>query len=89
MNKLLFGILLVSSISHADEATCRAVLHDCDIAVQALQKENALQKQIIADEDTRFATEQKELSTEQLWRPLAIGGVVVIGVETLIILFKH
>lgn len=72
----------------ADEAGCRAVLHDCDTAVQQLQKENALQKQIIADEDSRFATQTKELHSEEFWRPIAIGGVVVISVETLILIFR-
>lgn len=72
----------------ADEATCRSVLHSCDTAVQDLQKENALQKQIIADEEDRYKTQTKELSSEQFWKPVAIGGGVVIGIETLILIFK-
>lgn len=72
----------------ADEAQCKAVLHDCDVAVQDLQKENVLQKQIIADEDTRFKTQTKELNSEQFWRPFAIGGIVIISVETLILVLK-
>lgn len=73
----------------ADEAGCRSVLHSCDAAVQDLQKENAIQKQIIADEDDRFKTQTKELNTEELWKPIAIGGVVVIGVETLVLILKR
>ncbi len=72
----------------ADEVQCLSVLGKCGIAVQDLQKENAIQKQIIADEDERFKTQTKELNTEQLWKPIALGGVVVIGVETLILILK-
>lgn len=73
----------------ADEAQCRSVLSKCDLAVQDLQKENALQKQIIADEDERFKTQTDQLNAEQIWKPIAIGGVVVIGVETLVLILKH
>lgn len=82
-------MVAVSLPLKADEARCRSVLHSCDAAVQDLQKENAIQKQIIADEDDRFKTQTKELNTEELWKPIAIGGVVVIGVETLVLLLKR
>lgn len=82
-------ILLGSLQLKADEAQCRAVLKDCDAAVTSLQQENALQKQIIADEDARYTAQSKELSTQAIWRPIAIGGVVVIGVETLVLILKH
>lgn len=72
----------------ADEATCKAVLHDCDQAVQDLQKENALQKQIISDEDMRYKVEHQELEIEQVWKPLAISGIVVIVVESVLLGFK-
>ncbi len=88
MKFLIVLDLIISSISYADETTCRSVLHKCDEAVKDLQTENALQKQIIADEDERFKTQTKELNTEQLWKPIALGGVVVIGVETLILILK-
>lgn len=73
----------------ADEAGCKAVLHDCDQAVQDLQKENSIQKQIISDEQTRFNTEHHELEAQEIWRPIAIGGIVVISVETVFLLLKH
>lgn len=71
------------------QADCTSVLHACDDAVTALQKENALQKQIIIDQDNRFATEHKELETEKIWEPVALGGIIIIGVETLVLVLKH
>jgi hypothetical protein len=81
-------MVAVSLPLKADEATCRSVLHSCDTAVQDLQKENAIQKQIILDEDDRFKTQTKQLNSEQFWKPVAIGGVVVIGIETLVLILK-
>lgn len=83
------NILFSASLSQATEAECRSVLHDCDTAVQDLQKENAIQKQLIIDEEDRFKTQSKELSTEQIWKPIALGGGVVIGIETLVLLLKR
>ena len=73
----------------ADEAQCKSVLSKCDEAVKDLQNENAIQKQIISDEETRFNTEHRELETSRIWQPVALGGIVVIGVETLILVLKH
>lgn len=85
---LLAVSILLTIHAHADETQCKSVLHDCDNAVNELQKENALQKQIIADEDERFKTQSKELNTEQIWRPIALGGLVAIGVETLVLVLR-
>lgn len=86
---LLLFILTIPSIDvFADETQCRSVLHDCDNAVNELQKENALQKQIIADGEERFKTQSKELNIEQIWRPIALGGLVAIGVETLVLVLR-
>lgn len=82
-------MVTVSLPLKADEAGCKVVLHDCDNAVKALQTENALQKQIISDEEDRFNTEHKELISEQLWKPLFLGCTVVIGIETIILVFRH
>jgi hypothetical protein len=79
---------MVSLPLKADEAQCRAVLHDCDNAMQALQKENALQKQIITDEETRFKTQTDELNSEQLWRPIALGATAAAIIEGLILVLK-
>jgi hypothetical protein len=86
---MLAVLVLLPANVFASEVECRSVLSKCDTAVKDLQKENALQAQIIKDEDDRFATQTKELNSEQFWRPIAIGGVVVIGVETLVLILKH
>lgn len=72
----------------ADEATCRSVLHSCDTAVHDLQKENAIQKQLIQDEEERFSTQSKELRSEEFWKPVAIGAVGAALLEGLILSFK-
>lgn len=72
----------------ADEAQCRSVLSKCDIAVKDLQKENAIQAQIIKDEDERFKTQTAELNSEQFWKPVAIAGVSLAILEGLVLSFK-
>lgn len=72
----------------ADEAQCRSVLSKCDEAIKDLQTENALQKQIIADEDDRFKTQTKQLNSEQFWKPVALGAVSAAIIEALILTFK-
>ncbi len=42
--------------------TCMSVLHKCDVALTAEKEVNAIDQQIIADEDKRFAEVQKELA---------------------------
>ena|SRR5271165_4097264 len=84
----LLSILSTTTV-YADEATCRSVLHDCDSALQASRKENAIDKQIIADQNTVINTQHSELEIDQIWKPLAIGGMVVsIGAITILVL-KH
>jgi hypothetical protein len=88
---ILIFILMMTGVSlrlNADETQCRSVLQDCDTAVQALQKETALQKQIIADEDDRFNTQTKELRAEQFWKPVALGALSAAIIEGLILSFK-
>jgi len=72
----------------ADEATCRSVLHDCDAAVTALQKENTLQKQINSDQQKRFDDQSSELKSEQFWRPVAMGALAAAIIEGLVLSFK-
>lgn len=72
----------------ADEAQCRSVLSKCDEALKSTQQENALQKQIIADQDERYKTQTKELMSEKLWRPLAIGAAAAAILEGLVLVFK-
>jgi len=88
MKIFLVYCLLTSSVTRADEATCKSVLHDCDSALKAEQKENALQKQIIADQDARFSEQNKELKSNEFWKPVAEGALVVALLEALILTFK-
>jgi len=69
--------------------SCDSVLQQCNDALEAEIKVNNLQKQIIADQDDRFAEQQKELSTEAMWKPIAIGGVTVVIVETALLVLLH
>lgn len=75
--------------SPSPSPSCMSVLRQCDDALQAEQKANVLDQQIIADEESRFAAEHKELETASIWKPIAIGGVLIIGVETLILVLTH
>lgn len=81
-------MMAVSLPLRADEAQCRSVLKDCDTAVSALQKENTLQAQIIKDEDERFALQAKELNTEQIWKPIALGAVTATVIEGIVLTLK-
>jgi hypothetical protein len=88
MKYLIILSLLFSSISYATEEQCRSVLSKCDLAVQDLQKENNIQKQIILDEDTRFKIQTSELNREEFWRPIAIAGVSLAILEGIVLSFK-
>lgn len=85
---ILILSILISIPSYASEKDCRSVLHDCDTAVKDLQTENALEAQIIKDEDARFATQTSELKTEQIWKPIAEGAIVAAILEGLILALK-
>lgn len=73
----------------AAQPDCTSVLHECNDALVAEQKVNAIDKQIIADQDARFAEEHKELDSASIWKPIAIGGVLVISVETALLVLLH
>ncbi len=75
--------------SPSPSETCMSVLHKCDAALQAEKDVNAIDQQIIADEEARFAEEHKELEAQSIWKPLALGGGVVIAIETLILVLTH
>lgn len=85
---LMMTMMTVSLPLKADEAQCKSVLTKCDLAIKALEKENALQKQIIADEDTRSKDQTSELHREEFWRPIAYGAIVTAIIEGLILSFK-
>lgn len=80
---------MVSPQLNADEATCQKVLHDCDSALQAEQKANELDKQIIADQDKRYQDQSSELRSEEFWRPIAYGAIAAALIEGLVLSFKH
>lgn len=84
----IFILTTVTAPLQADEATCKNVLHDCDSALKAEQKENALQKQIIADQDARFNEQSKELKSSEFWKPVAEGALVAAILEGLLLTFK-
>lgn len=89
MKTLILLSFLFATPVFADETECRSVLHKCDDALRAQQDLNALQKQIIADQEERHQLEAKEIQTQAIWKPIAIGGIVVIGVETLILILRR
>lgn len=69
-------------------ADCISVLHDCDSALQAQIKVNALQKQIISDQEARYNAQHQELESAGIWKPIAEGSIAVILLETLILVLK-
>ena len=73
----------------ASEDQCRAVLHDCDTALQKEQTVNALDQQIISDQNKRFADQTSELHTEEVWKPIALGAVTAAIIEGIILALKH
>lgn len=73
----------------ADEATCKKVLHDCDDAVTALQKQIAFDQQIISLQTDRYEEQTKELKDESLWKPIAIGSFTVAVSLGVVLFFKH
>lgn len=72
--------------SLADE--CRDVLSKCDAALRAEQDVNATLREVIASKDTLIELQEKKIESQSIWKPIAIGGVVVIGVETLILILR-
>lgn len=88
MTLLLTMMMTVAGTAHSDEATCRAVLQKCDLALKAQQEVNKTQEQIIQDQLELNIALKDQLSTQSIWKPIAIGGLVVIGVETLILVLR-
>ena len=79
---------LMGTTLKADEATCREVLKKCDLALKAQQDVNAIQEKIIQDQVQLNIVLKDQISTQSIWKPLFLGGVVVIGVETLILILR-
>lgn len=79
---------MVSLPLKADEATCKKVLHDCDSALQAEQKVNALNQQIIADQGKVIKDQKSVMTSEEFWKPVAISGFVVSVSLATVLFFK-
>lgn len=70
------------------QADCTSVLHDCDRALQAEQKVNALDQQIIAEQGKVIADQKSVMTSEEFWKPIAIGGFVVSVSLATVLFFK-
>lgn len=81
-------MMTLTGTAHSDEATCREVLKKCDLALHAQQEVNKTQEQIIKDQLELNITLKDQLSTQSIWKPIAIAGVVIIGVETLVLILR-
>lgn len=85
---VILSILVMTAPAFATEEECRSVLRDCDSALTAQQNVNALQKQIIADQDSRYDLVQKQLNSASIWKPIAEGAIVVVILESLVLVFR-
>ena len=86
---LIFTLMMtVAGTARSDEATCREVLKKCDLALHAQQEVNKTQEQIIKDQMELNITLKDQLASQSIWKPIAIGAGIVIGVETLILLLR-
>lgn len=81
-------IMDLANPAHSDEAQCRDVLHKCDDALKAEQAVNATQKQIIDSLTTVTQLQAKQLDSQSIWKPIALGAGTAVIIETLIIIFK-
>lgn len=79
---------VVSPQLKADEASCQAVLHMCDLALKSETAANALDQQIIADQGKVIGLQVSELHTEAIWKPLAIGGISVALLTSAILILR-
>ena len=87
---LIFTLMtIVAATAHSDESTCKDVLKKCDLALHAQIEVNKTQEEIIQDQIKLITTQKSQISEESLWKPIAIGGIVVIGVETLILILRR
>lgn len=81
-------MMTIAGTARSDEATCKDVLQKCDLALHAQMDVVQTQGQIIADQAKVIDTQKSQLDSQSIWKPIAIGGVVVIGVETLILILR-
>jgi hypothetical protein len=86
---LSMTMTILAGTAHSDEAGCREVLKKCDLALHAQMDVNKTQNDIINQQIKLIATQKDELSGESIWRPIAIGGILVVSVETLILILTR
>lgn len=80
-------ILMIPHLSYA-KPSCDEVLQKCDEALHAQIDLNVTQKSIIDDQATLITTLNTKIDEQSIWKPIALGGIVVIGVETLILILR-
>jgi len=87
---LVFTLMttLMGTILKADEATCREVLKKCDLALHAQIEVNKTQEQIIQDQIELIVIQKDQLESQGIWKSIAIGGAVVIVIETLVLVLR-
>ena len=72
-------------VASTDKPSCNSVLHLCDTALKEEIKVNALQKQLIADQDARYNILNSEYESSKAWyrNPITmillgvLGGVIL------------
>lgn len=89
LTKLIIIFALLTNINvYADEAECRSVLKKCDIALRAEQDLNNINKEIIKNLTAVNNFQSEQLKEQSIWKPIAIGGVSIAIVETLILVLR-
>lgn len=85
---LMTMTILVGTTPKADEAQCRDVLHKCDTALNAQLEVNKKLNLIIQDQEKVINLQDEQLKEQSIWKPIAIGAGIVVGVETLILILR-
>jgi len=86
---LIFTLMTtLAATAHSDEATCRDVLKKCDLALHYQQEVNKTQEQMIKDQLDLNWVLKDQITAQSIWKPIAIGAGIVIGVETIILLLR-
>jgi hypothetical protein len=80
--------IMVATPLKADEAQCREVLHKCDEALNAQIDLNITKDHIIDDQAALIEVLNTKINQESIWKPIAIGGIAVIAVETLVLILR-
>lgn len=82
------AMTILADIAHSDEAQCRDVLKKCDTALSAQRELNDSLREVIKDQNSLISAQDEKLKEESIWKPIAIGAGVVVGIETLILILR-